>query len=247
MSWLNLLQVELLKLKRSLALLMSILCPLSIVLLQLLLVIEGTASMLGKSGWNGFFMSSISLWYMLMLPLYVALLTTLINNNEHKNSTWRLMFTLPVNRWEIFVVKLFVAWLLTLFSSVVMFGFIYLAIGGLKLAGFTSPTPLDINALPQLLRVMGAVLPILVIGHFVSWCSKNIVVPLALGVIMTMCAMTLVRSEKYWKFDPWTYHMTATLTSSAEANALATQLGLGLGAVLLVIGAIWVNRREELA
>jgi len=64
---------------------------------------------------------------------------------------------------------------------------------------------------------------------------------------MTMSAMTLVNSEQYWRYDPWTYHMTSTMVDNVLVQAEAKTLSSLLGGVIFIFGTVWLGRREVLA
>lgn len=240
---LTLFAIEFTKLKRSQALLMTLLCPLSVVGLQFLIVVEGGGKAIVEKGWESYWYGAISLWYMLMLPLYVALITTLINAIEHKHNGWRFMATLPIKQWQLFVVKGLISWLFVLFASVLMYVLTSASIVVMTLIGYQAEMSFTSPFLSHLLKVMVAALPIIVIGHVISWRVKNIILPLAIGVIMTIVATTIARSE-YWPYDPWTYHLAATLVSKEGASLQALVLGGALGLSIFVVSAWLLGKRE---
>jgi len=161
--------VELIKIKRSQALLMTLLCPLSVVLLQLMIVVEGAGEKISQKGWEMYWLGATSLWYMLMLPLYIALITTLINAIEHKNSGWRYMATMPIPQWKLFIVKAFIAWLFVILASIVMYFLTGLSISLMMLIGYQGKDAFESPFLYHLLSIGITCLPILLIGHVVSW------------------------------------------------------------------------------
>ena len=76
----KLIQVELLKTKRSLALLMMFLCPLMVVLVNLLVFIHFDGKSVEKEGWSFFWLTNFGMWGYFMMPLYIALITALLAN-----------------------------------------------------------------------------------------------------------------------------------------------------------------------
>ena len=235
--------VECTKLTRSQALLMTLLCPLSIVGLQFLVVVNNGGKMVSEKGWESYWLGTISLWYMLMLPLYIALITSLINAIEHKHNGWRLMATMPIKQWQLFIVKALVAWLFVMLASMLMYVLTSASIVLMTLIGYQAEASFASPFLSHLSKVMIAVLPIIMIGHLISWRVKNIILPLAVGVIMTIVATTVV-SSKYWLYDPWTYHLVATLVTQEGATTKALVLGGTFGAIILTIGAWLLGKRE---
>ncbi len=241
--FINLFAIELTKLKRSQALLMTLLCPLSVVGLQFLMVVEGSGELISDKGWDSYWYGAISLWYMLMLPLYVALITSLVNGIEHKHNGWRFMATMPIQQWQIFVVKGLISWLFVLLASLLMYLLTSASIILMMLIGYDAEVSFTSPFLLHLAKVMVAALPIIMMGHVISWRIKNIIFPLAIGVIMTIIATTVARS-KYWIYDPWTYHLAATLNPKAEVNIQAIALGGALGLIIFVLSAWLLNKRE---
>ncbi|WP_448563617.1 ABC transporter permease [Thalassotalea ganghwensis] len=240
----NLLKCEALKLKGSHVLMMTFLCPLAVVLLQMLVTLDNGGKAIKEQGWSMYWQGTTTLWYMVMLPLYVALITTLINGLEHKYAGWRVMATLPIKQWQLFITKGLLAWLFVLLGSLSMYGLTIISIYGMTLAGISSEQAFHSPFLEHLGRVLTAILPIIAIGHLLSWLTKNIIAPLAVGVIMTMTALKAVNSSKYWIYDPWTYHVISTMVSDPQVQQQAMFIGALLGGIVILVGALGVNRRE---
>ncbi|GLR73008.1 ABC transporter permease [Agaribacter marinus] len=239
----KLLLIELTKLKRSQALLMTFLCPLSIVGLQFLMVLERGGRVVAEKGWISYWYGVTNLWYMLMLPLFVALITTLINATEHRSNGWRFMATMPVKRWQLFVVKAFISWLCIGFAVALMYLFASASILCLILIGYEATTPFSAPFVFDLPKVMLSIVPIVVIGHIVSWLFSSIVLPLVIGITMTVIAVTVANST-YWLYDPWTYHLAVTLFSYDDSSNLASIWGGVFGLTLLSVGATILNKRD---
>lgn len=235
---------EITKLKRSQALLMTLLCPLSVVLLQMLIMLENGGKQIAENGWGMYWMGTISLWYMLMLPLFIALITTLVNATEHKNNGWRLMAIQPVALWQCFLVKAAISWLFIVLGSLIMYGLTSLSIAAMLLIGYQGGDAFSSPFLNHLGSVLLASLPIVAIGHLVSWRVKNVVLPLAIGVICTIAALKMSNSAQYWPFNPWTYPVTSTLVADSDTNAFSRGLGSALGVLILIAGAAYIARRE---
>lgn len=133
------------KLRRTLALAMVVIAPVSVVTIQMLLIWGAPRLPPGGYQWPAFMASTLELWRLLMLPLYVALETYLLASLEHGTGGWKHLFALPAPRWSIYAAKLLVAVALLLGSTLVLgFGTI---LGGLALratvpaAGFTGAPP----------------------------------------------------------------------------------------------------------
>ena len=244
MNFITLINIELLKLKRSQVMLMTILCPLSVVALQFLVAFENNGKAIADKGWAMYWTGTISLWYMLMLPLYIALITLLMNAIEHKNSTWRFMASMPIQQWKLYLCKGFISWVFVLIASLTMYGFTSLSIGIMMLLGYESQGAFVSPFLTHLSKVMITALPIVVFGHIISWRWKSVIAPLAIGIVMTITAMTMVNSTEYWMYNPWTFHMTATLVNNKAVVSGALFYAITLSLFTIIFSTFWLGRKE---
>lgn len=241
---LKLLSVELLKIRRSLALLMMFLIPLFVVVLNALIMLKRFGiERIGPDAWKGFWLGNTALWCYFMLPLFIALITGLLNGQEHKNQTWRLMLTLPVSRFKLYAVKAVLAWLFVAGASAVLLGGAALAAALLGMAGADTATAFDYPLLAPIVKVTLACVPVLMIQHAVSWRYNNLVLPLAVGVIATM-GITQIGSSEYWVCYPWSYALMALNGSTAAMQQQALVLGAAVGLALFALTSTLLGRRE---
>src|SRR5215831_17453219 len=111
MILLRVLSAELLKLRRTNALRLVAIAPLSIVVL-LTFFFTQAPSMIGRQredSWISLARIMFVFWALLVLPLYIALQTALVAALEHAENQWKLILARPVPRWTIYLAKLFVA------------------------------------------------------------------------------------------------------------------------------------------
>jgi hypothetical protein len=240
----KLVAVELLKIRRSLALLMLFVIPLVVLLLNFVTLvkrynIDYLDARLWLIYWNGI----TGMWGYFMLPLYMALITGLLNGQEHKNQTWRLMLTLPVPQLQLFIVKGILAWLFVVSSTLVLMAATALTVGALGLAGARMEGAFPLELLSMLGKVALTCLPVLVLQHAISWRFQNLVLPLAIGVIATMGAQQIGNST-YWVWYPWSYPAMAMLGSDVARQQHAMMLAALVGVALLAASAALLARRE---
>lgn len=241
---LKLLGVELLKIRRSLALLMMFGIPLLVILLNAaMLVKQYDMHQITAKVWFIYWAGNTGMWCYFMMPLYIALITGLLNGHEHKNQTWRLMLTLPVSQLELFIVKGVLALLFVVGATLVLVAGTSMTVFMLGAAGASGDGAFAAPLAPMVWKVTLACLPILVIQHAVSWRFQNLVLPLALGVIATM-GITQIGSSKYWVWYPWTYSMMGLHGSDADLQQKALLLAGVVGAVLFAACALVLGRRE---
>jgi len=240
-----LIRLELLKLRRSLPLFMMFACPLLVVLLSSGMILKsGKGPQVGF--WVGFWHGNLALWSYFMLPLYIALVTTLLNGNEHKNQTWRLLFTLPVTRRQIYLAKAALAWGSVVGANVVL---VLFAAGAAAIIMQLRPdagTGFDVPVLPALAKISLSCLPVVLIQHALSWHVTNVVVPLGVGVCATMGILQLSNTN-YWLYFPWSYSLMASSATDMNAQPLALMLASGVGGVLLALTTYLAGRREVTA
>jgi len=248
MQFIQLIKLELLKTRRSLSLLMLMLCPLTVVTLQTLVLVKTGGSVIDQKGWSVLWMGANSIWSYFMLPLFIALITALLNGNEHKNATWRLMLTLPVQRHSLYLAKALLAWLYVVAANIMLFVWVALSVLVLNLLGMGSEqnsvfSALEYPAVEQTVKTAIACLPILMIQHLISWRFGNIVLPLAVGVIATM-GIIQVGSSEYWVYYPWTYITMANMGSDIANQQQALVISSLMALLILMISTIWTSRRE---
>jgi lantibiotic transport system permease protein len=239
----KLIQIELLKTKRSLALLMMFLSPLMVLLVNLLLLLNNEGKMIEEKGWSLYWLQNYAMWGYFMMPLYIALITALLNGIEHRSNGWRFMMSLPIKQKDLFLAKLILAWIYLIGASVVLFVSIYLSILILAAAGINGTDMLSFEVSQKLIYTSVACFAILTIQHIVSWRCKNIVAPLGLGVLATMSIMQFSHS-KYWYFNPWTYTLMTTNAPEASMQSIAIIYSLLTSLILTVIAMYWLGKRE---
>lgn len=241
---LRLCRIELLKIRRSLVLLMTLACPLAVVVLVFGMNLrKATPQTMSAEQWTMLWASVSAMWYWFMLPLYIALSTSLINGNEHRNQTWRLMLSLPISKTELYAAKVITAILLMMGAHIALLASTVLAIGVLGLLGFPLTDAFTVRPSAMLWAAPLAALPLLVLQHALSWHLRSIVPPLAIAVVATFAAIQVGISE-YWSYVPWTYPLVSTNAASEAARITAVILGPALAAVLFTLSAWWLRRRE---
>jgi hypothetical protein len=112
-------QAESLKLKRTLALRLAIGCPTLIVLLVFAMYLRG-GEMAGADPLTGYAQFILTIWAIIVFPLYGALAAALLAAIEHQNESWRHLLALPVARQTMFVAKWVAGFGLLLLSSLVL-------------------------------------------------------------------------------------------------------------------------------
>lgn len=240
-------RAEALKLRRTRALWLAGAAPLSVIALYTLLILTGGADPSGI-GWDGTAGALLGLWAMLMLPLYVALLTALINGVDHDAHGWKHLFALPVPRWCVHMAKLGAALALAAFSSFVLAAGVVVMIGALKIAGFGGT---EAGTIPYRLAFEGAARTyagaffIIAIHHALSQRVRGFEWPIGIGIVATIFATQAVGSPDYWLYLPWTY---PTITVGGNDPSAATwAIGLSTaGGMLAALLAAWDTQQRDI-
>ncbi len=254
------LATEILKLRRTLALWVSLLCPLVVVLLAFAVSMRFDQPFSEpRSAWNLVSANAYSIWALLMLPLFVALVTTLTGHLEWAGSQWKHLFALPIPRWRLYAAKLVANLLLCGLATLALIGWTLLA--GLLLWAFKRPLGVELGPPPPTLFVLpfATLLAALLLVALHSWISMRfaaVVTGLGVGVAGSVGTL-LVTGSRYIDEYPWSFPIYVTsvvkalLTGEPSAFAGGTdQLWVRLAIFTVVavaialLGAWSVCRRE---
>src|SRR5690348_12104946 len=93
---------EVLKLKRTLALRLAVFAPLMIVLIVLGIYLQRGQQMAGPNPLTGFAQLILTIWTIILFPLYAALAAALLAALEYQSESWKHILALPVKRSTIF-------------------------------------------------------------------------------------------------------------------------------------------------
>lgn len=124
MTLLNVLNAEMLKLKRTIAVQMVVLAPALISLFVFVMGVNAPFSTLNRNGvageWAALTRASLRFWASLMLPLFITLETALLAGLEHSESHWKSLLARPLPPWNFYAAKLLVGLALAAASTGVL-------------------------------------------------------------------------------------------------------------------------------
>jgi hypothetical protein len=203
------LRAETLKMKRTLALWLTLLTPAALVFLE----VAGATQRQGQlsalpsdiNRWSLLFEDLFDIWVFLVFPLFITLETALLGQLEYSNGTWKLVHTQPVPRWATLAAKQ-------------IWGLGLVALGMLALIGLTliGGNLLDI-LMPELAieppipwkgifsQVSIALLAsgiILAVHTWIALRSRSFVVASAVGITMTIAGLVL-GGLAWTEYFPW--------------------------------------------
>lgn len=238
--------VEIMKLRRTLALGMVFIAPLVVVTLQVFIWLNNR-DLFGADIdlWLAFINNVLSMWAVFMQPLYIALVIALIYGIDHSSQGWLRMHSLPIPRWSIPAAKVAVVLTMVAAAMIVLVG---ASLAGVLLSASLNPRidlhgeiPMATIALRSA-RVLAASLIIVAIQNFVSFRWSSMTVSLGVGIAGTFLALFAGR----WKYGPYYPWMMPILTLHANDEVVARILWLGPLTALILAAAtlIYATRRE---
>lgn len=233
--------VEMVKLKRSLALALVVLAPGLIAVFNFF-----NALRLKEAGdWAMWMMSSAGIWAFFMLPMSVTALTALVAHMEHGPKSWDHLRALPVPRWRIYAAKAVCVLGLVAVMSAAVPALSFLA---LKAAAMIKPAihPVGVLDWAQLSGLLGrmflAALLLTAVQLWVALRFASFVPALSVGIGGTFFAV-VATSAKAGVYLPWQMPVNM-LASEAWRSQTALALGCGGGLVVLALMLVSLSRRE---
>jgi len=237
---------EALKLKRTTALRCALL-PLAIVFLYFLIgVLSGQALVRqGQDIWTSLTKNTVSLWTVLMLPLFITLETSLLAGLEHTDRNWKFLLTLPVPKWVIYLAKFVIAMGLVCVAHLVLIA--GTMVSGMLLRQFAPA--LKLTALPigllvwPLAKISVAALLAVAIQHWVSLRWQSFTTAMAFGVCAMVIGFLAANSVEWGPWYPWSLTLH-TLTPQPGAVISPMVFSVLAACVVMVLGAWQFTRRE---
>ena len=229
---------ELLKLRRSLALMLCLAAPSCVVVLGFLMALHRETPVPMAL----FALSASALWAFAMLPLTVTALSVLLAQMEHGPRTWDHLLTMPGARPRLFLAKAAVMMLLVAAMTLLLFA-------GTAASAALLPRlhpvagAFDAGALAVTLAKMTAAAGLLcMLQLWVALSFRSFVPPLVLGIAGTFVAVAAT-SAKQGAYFPWLMAVNVLATEPEKPRLAITLGGLG-GLVALALMLVHLSRRE---
>ena len=243
------LDAETLKLRRTLALRMSVVTPAVVVALCVLQLGLAEVQVGGAdpvAAWKAFAGASFALWAFLMLPLFVTLEAALLAGIEHGDRQWKHLLALPVPRSVHYLAKWTALLALLVLATLVFVGLI--AAGGWALmhvrpdAGLAGWPPwLWLLRRGAGLVVAGLLMAAIQLWVAIRWSSFTIAV--ATGMSATVAGF-MIGQSRYGHWYPWS--LPVQLFTRDAGHADFALLASTLGAALVLALSLWRFSRREL-
>lgn len=256
MTLLNVLNAEMLKLKRTIAVLMVVLAPALITLFAFVMGANAPYSMVSRYGvpaeWVVLTRFCLRFWVLLMLPLLITLETALFAGLEHSESQWKSLFARPVPRWNFYAAKLLFVLVLTAASTGILA--LGILVDGTILPrvqpelDFLRPIPwLDI--VRQSAEALGLAFLLLAIQNWVALRWKPFSIAVGVGIVGLVTGFFAFvagqQGAKEYQLFPWSLPMLVLGNHRASLD-VGTGLIFSLiaGTVVAAIGCWDFCRRE---
>jgi len=232
------LMAELLKLRRSLALMLCLAAPSCVVILNMLMALERE----GPVDMSMFGIAAAALWSFAMLPLTVTALSVLLAQMEHGPRTWDHLLTLPGARPRLHFAKALMMMALVTAMTALLF---VATVGSAALVTRLRPVNGTLEAATlswTMARMVAAAGLVCMLQLWVALRFRSFVPPLLFGIAGTFVAVAAT-SAKQGLYFPW---LTAVnlLATEPERQQVALMLG-GLGGIgALAAMVVHLNVRE---
>lgn len=204
------LTAELLKTRRTRALLIALVTPYLVALLPFIVALSQGGTLVRRpafSPWIWFADAAFSTWTLILFPLFLSLEAALLAAMEHRSGGFKHLFVLPVRRGAIYAAKQIAVALLTAGSLLLLV--LGLVVAGLALRslrpglGFEAPVPLG-DLLAGAGRIFAASGLVLAIHTWVSLRWRSFAPVFALGILATVVTVALNSGEtEVWPWFPW--------------------------------------------
>lgn len=190
----------------------------------------------------------------LLFPFFVFIVALYVNQIEWSSNTWKLIYTQPLDRLTVFFSK-WIFFVALLFISLMLFaGFLFLA-GKITHMfrpelGFDEPFDLVVH-FGQGFRMFLATLGFAAIQFYLSQKTKNIMLPLGIGIAGIISYLIVVKGWEYAGYHPYGFHdMVGGFNNLARTmlveNITPIYRSLVLCFILVGIAAVDVSQKRIL-
>lgn len=261
MNNLNLaLRVEIIKIKRTLSLWVTVLAPLFIVALSFFFNFRLSSAVSGadKNAWLVLFRDTQGFWTVLMLPFFVVLLSALLAHLDHDNKMWKYLYSQPVSRSSYYLAKLFITILFVSFAFLILLLGIF---GGGTLAQISNIRP-DFRWMMDSILVFKMIsttfisvimsLFMVAIQTYISLRWQNFTITLGVGILATIISFVGISSGSLSHIFPWSlpfnafgYFFQGTYPHLQADPTISVVTVSIVGAVLVTIFGVWDTTRRD--
>jgi lantibiotic transport system permease protein len=238
---------EMLKLNRTLSLLVALALPNVVVLINCVMLMRRLSQgfVPDFDGWNYLLINNIGVWGVLMKPLYITLETALLGGLEHGNQGWKHLFALPMPRATIYAAKQIVAFGMVALSMIVLIVMTWVSCLIVR-AFYPIPALWPATGFEWVLAMQsGAQLFLLscLIVSIHTWVAlrfPSFALASSVGIGATVMGFFIINDEKLSRVFPWALPVNAVGVLQGQSHDLMLPLAVSLiGAVLVTVIGGW--------
>jgi ABC-2 type transport system permease protein len=237
------LQVEAIKLRRSLALLLAAVAPALVALFEFFFLLRGEAA----QPWSAALQMSAAIWAFFMLPMSVTALTALVAQTEHGPRAWDTLRALPLPRWHLYAAKAIgvLALVAVMMALLALLTFAAIALASAIKPAIAPTGSLDATAYVALLgRIFLASWLLVCVQLWIALRCARFVPALATGIAGTFFAV-VATSARIGMVLPWQIPVNQLAADPVRAH-VALALGAG-GGVVALLAMLWHLGRRDVA
>ena len=246
------LAAELLKIRRTRALLIALAAPYLVALLPFVVALSMGETMVRRPAfapWSWLVEMAFSTWTLVLFPLLLSLEAALLAAIEHRSQGFKHLFALPVLRGAVYGAKQIAMVLLTAGSLLLLLlGLVAAGLGLRALRpglGFEAPVPWS-DLLVCAARVLAASGLILAIHTWMSLRWRSFAPVLALGILATVVTVALNSGDvEVWPWFPWSLPFRAAHGFAQAAREPALLAVGALGGLAAAVLAGWEMTRRD--
>ena len=244
--FLTMCRIEILKLRRTLALWMIFVAPSIVVLLQLMIWAQNKNSLdVDVDLWLSFQRNILTMWAIFMQPLFAALIVALVYHLDHASQGWLRLFVLPVPRWTIPAAKLVVVLAMMTAATVTLHVLTMGATWLFAVINHRIVLPVEVPFVELAVRtgrVFLTSLIVVVIQNAISLRFASVPVSLGAGIAGTFLAL-FATSWKHGPYFPW---LMGLYSIHGKEDVMARLLWLSPTLTILVAAGtlIYATRRD---
>ncbi|GHA57551.1 ABC transporter permease [Pontibacter akesuensis] len=249
----NSLSAETLKLKNTFSLWLAVLAPCALISMYVLVFWAKGEHMVkdGANAWHAFAAQSFMVYTIMLMPIFIALLTSLTNGIEHKSNGWKHLYSLPLPKGAIYLAKASTVLGLVLLSNAV-YVVAYLAAGFfLSLVrpdlGFDVVEGLNIVYI-TCLKLYLSCFVIVALQFWLSMRWSSFALSMGVGTVAIITVMVAMRWE-HIHYYPFAYPLMTVMTfpkgnDVQQVFVEPVLLSLGSGLLIFILGYFDVARKR---
>lgn len=241
MTFERLLHAEVMKLRRTLVVLLLAAVPTMIFILLTGLRVSGR----GALNWEMHALTGAGIWASILLPLTTTALTALLAQIEHGPNAWSEVLSLPTPKWRVFAAKALLT--VAIMGVIPMLLWLVILASGL-VAGMLKPAVALTGALPMaglafmLAKMWMASFLVIAIQFAVAMSARRFAVPIIVGIGGTFFAVAAT-AAKAGVYFPWLLPVNMLAEDPGRAFQ-AFLLGSVGGVVAITASCVWLGRRD---